>query len=216
MNFLGLELLVNGIVIGFSASVPLGPIGVVCVQRTINKGRTSGFVSGLGAAISDTFYAVIAGLGLTFIINFLREQQTILQFIGGAFLLFIGFRIFYSNPVHEIRKLKRKKSNLFEDFMSVFFLTFSNPMAGLLFIAIFAGLGVLNKAEDLKLTMIMVSGVFLGASFWWFILSSLVNRFRHKVRLKQLWWINKIAGLAIIVFAVAALGGLLLIWLGTI
>src|SRR6056297_1675240 len=97
-------LLVKGAIVGFLASIPLGPVGVLCIQRTINKGKTSGLYSGLGAAVVDMLYAVVAVLGLSFIITFIEEQAIYFQFMGGVVLLILGIRIFYTNPVHQIRK----------------------------------------------------------------------------------------------------------------
>lgn len=201
--------LFKGILIGISASAPLGPIGVLCVQRTLNKGRLSGFISGLGAALADTVYAIIAGMGLTIIINFIREQQLYFEIAGIALLFFLGFKIFYSNPAKQMRKSRRGESNLFEDFFSVSLLTISNPMALFLFLAVFAGLGLIKEDLDFYHTFQIVFGVLLGAAAWWFVLSTIVNKIRYKFRLKRLWWINKIAGAAIVLFGLASIIGML-------
>ena len=122
-----LQYILKGLIVGFSASVPLGPMGVLIIQRTVNKGRVSGFLSGLGAATADTFYSVIAGFSLTYIINFIIAQQTYFQIFGSALLIYIGFRIFYTNPAKQLRKQLRQGTNLFKDFISIFLITVSNP-----------------------------------------------------------------------------------------
>ena len=202
---MGVEFLIKGLIVGFLASIPLGPVGVLCIQRTINKGRFSGMFSGLGAATVDTFFALVAALGLTYVINFIEEQQFYIQLIGGGILMILGARIFITNPIKQIRKHRRKKNKLIEDYFSVLFLTLSNPLAIFLFIAAFAGIGMVTSKDSLFKSSLIVAGVFFGAMLWWFTLTFLIDLFRKHFRLKQLWWINKIAGVIIIVFGVAAM-----------
>jgi len=200
-----IDFLIKGIIVGFLASIPLGPVGVLCIQRTINKGRTSGLFSGMGAATVDAFFALVAALGLTFIINFIEEQQFYIQMIGGGVLIFLGTRIFNTNPIQQIRRHRKKKNKLIEDFISVFFLTLSNPLAVFLFVAAFAGIGVVTSKDSSVKSSLIIAGVFIGATIWWASLTFFVDLFRKKFRLKQLWWINKIAGVIIIIFGIAAM-----------
>ena len=200
-----IEFLIKGLIVGFLASIPLGPVGVLCIQRTINKGRTSGVFSGMGAATVDSFYALVAAFGLTFIINFIVEQQFYIQLIGGGVLIFLGVKIFNTNPIRQIRRHRRKKNKLIEDYFSVFLLTLSNPLALFLFVAAFAGIGMVGSDNRSLKSSFIILGVFLGAMIWWFALTFFINLFRKKFRLKQLWWINKIAGLIIIIFGTAAM-----------
>ena len=202
---MGVEFLIKGLIVGFLASIPLGPVGVLCIQRTINKGRYSGLISGMGAATVDMFFALVAALGLTYIINFIEEQQFLIQLIGGGVLIFLGTKIFNTNPIKQIRKHRRKKNKLIEDYLSVFFLTLSNPLALFLFVAAFAGIGMVTSKDSSLKSALIILGVFLGAMLWWSVLTSLIDLFRKRFRLKQLWWINKIAGVLIIIFGVAAM-----------
>ncbi len=202
---MALIFLLKGIMIGLLASIPLGPIGVICIQRTINKSRLSGFFSGLGAATADTIFAAIAGFSLTFIINFIEEKQRILEVVGGVIVILLGIKTFYSNPVSQLRRHKKKPNKLIEDFISVLLLTITNPFAIFLFVGLFATLGLAYNGENIGLSFITLAGVFLGASLWWFTLSSLVNLFRKRFRLKQLWYINKISGAIIFLLGVLAL-----------
>lgn len=201
------SLLLKGIIMGLAASIPLGPVGVVCVQRTINKGRISGFFSGLGAATTDTIFAAIGGFSLTFIIGFIEAKQQIIELAGGIIIILLGLRTFYTNPVTQLKRHKKKPNTLVEDFISMFLLTGANPFTIFLFIALFAALGIVTKNQNLLFTATALVGVFLGASLWWFTLSSLVNLFRHKFRLKQLWWMNKITGSIIFILGIIAIVG---------
>jgi len=196
---------IKGLIVGFLASIPLGPVGVLCIQRTINKGRLSGIISGMGAATVDSFFALVAALGLTYIINFIEEQQFFIQLIGGGVLMFLGANIFYTNPVKQIRRHRRKKNKLIEDFFSVLFLTLSNPLAVFLFVAAFAGIGMVTSSDSSLKSSMIIAGVFAGAMAWWGALTFLIDLFRKKFRLKQLWWINKIAGIIILIFGLAAM-----------
>ena len=202
---MGVEFLIKGLIVGFLASIPLGPVGVLCIQRTINKGKIPGLFSGMGAATVDAFFALVAALGLTYIINFIEEQQFYIQLIGGGVLIFLGAKIFNTNPIKQIRKHRRKKNKLVEDYFSVLFLTLSNPLAIFLFVAAFAGIGMVTSKDSSLKSSFIIMGVFLGAMLWWAILTFLIDLFRKRFRLKQLWWMNKIAGLIIIVFGIAAM-----------
>lgn len=202
---MGVEFLIKGLIVGFLASIPLGPVGVLCIQRTINKGRYSGLISGMGAATVDMFFALVAALGLTYIINFIEEKQFFIQLIGGGVLILLGTKIFNTNPIKQIRKHRRKKNKLIEDYFSVLFLTLSNPLAVFLFIAAFAGIGMVTSNDSSLKSSLIILGVFLGATLWWSTLTFFIDFFRKHFRLKQLWWINKIAGVLIIIFGVAAM-----------
>ena len=199
------ELIIKGIVIGLLVSVPMGPVGILCIQRTLNKGRLAGLVSGLGAAAADTIFAIIAGFGLTIIINFIEERHVYFQIVGGLFVLYIGIRIFYTNPVKQLKLQRMKRSQLSQDFVSVFLLTLSNPMAIFLFLAIMAAIKVVNDGMNIIEISILSSGIAGGAILWWFTLSSIANRFRKKIRLRSIWWLNKITGSVVFLFGLLVL-----------
>lgn len=187
------------------ASIPLGPIGVICIQRTINKGKTSGFISGLGAAVADTIFAAIAGFSLTYIITFIQEQRLIIEVVGGVIVILLGLKTFYTNPASQLRRHKRQKNKLMEDFVSILLLTITNPFAIFFFVALFATLGIVSDDQTMAMSLIALAGVLLGGSIWWYTLSTLVNMLRNRFRLKQLWWINKIAGAVIVMLGILAL-----------
>lgn len=200
-----LQFLIKGIIVGLVVSTPIGPMGVLCVQRTLNKGKSSGFSSGMGIATADAIFALIAGLGISFIIHFLSEQQLIIKMIGGLVITFIGLKIFIANPVKQLKKHRREGKNLFEDFISILFMALSNPLTIFLYIAIFAGLNLNDVSTGYSSALLVAAGIFVGASISWFAISTIVNFFRAKIRLRRLMWINRIAGITIILFGVFAI-----------
>lgn len=193
--------LLDGIIVGFSASVPLGPIGVLCIQRTLNRGRLAGFVSGLGAAFSDTIYAIVAGFSLSFVLDVIEAQMFWLQLAGAGILIAMGVKIFLTNPAVQLRRQKNKNTSLIQDFVSTFIITITNPLAIFLFIAAFS---VVGGEKQFDMQLLLVSGVFIGAASWWLTLTSLVGLFRKKINLRRLYWINKIAGSTIVILVVVA------------
>jgi len=200
-----LSLFIKGFILGFAVSVPLGPIGVLVVQRTVNKNRTSGFFSGLGAAASDTIYAVIAGFSLTYIINVIKEYQDTFEIVGILMLLFLGIFIYTKNPVKDLKKYRKKGSSYFQDMMSTFLVTFTNPMVVFIFLAVFTSSGIVLNIDKPYQALFMLTGVFCGGTSWWLILTSIVSIFKHKFNLRVLWWFNKIAGAIVLVFVLISL-----------
>jgi len=200
-----LSLFIKGIIIGLAVSVPLGPIGILIIQRTVNKDRISGFLSGMGASVSDTIYAIVAGFSLTYIINFIEKYQLQFQILGALIVLFLGIHIFIKNPVRDLRNYKKRGSNYFQDFVSTFLITFPNPLVVFVFLAVFASSGIVFQIDKPYQAFFMVSGVFVGANSWWLFLTGIVSTFRHKFNLRVLWWFNKIAGGVILFLVVVSL-----------
>jgi threonine/homoserine/homoserine lactone efflux protein len=194
--------LLKGLLIGFSIAAPVGPIGVLCIRRTLANGRISGFVSGLGAATADGLYGTIAAFGLTLISDVLVGQQMWFRIIGGSFLLYLGIKTFLSKPSE--KSASDKKGNLFVDYISTFFLTIMNPITILSFVAVFAGLGLSDSSGNYISAILMVSGVILGSIGWWLILSNVINLFRAKFNPASLKIVNWISGGIMMVFAVIA------------
>lgn len=195
-----LTLIAKGILIGLLVSIPLGPIGVLVIQRTVNKSRMAGLLSGMGAALSDTVYAIIAGFSLTFVIDFIRVHEMLFQVIGAVVVLALGIHIFFTNPVKDIRRNRLRGNTHFQDIISSFLVTFSNPLTVFVFLAVFTSSGVAVSLEQPYHSFFVILGIFLGAFLWWFSLSGIVSLFRHKINLRILWWINKTAGAIIILF----------------
>ena len=142
----------RGILIGLMVSVPLGPMGVLIIQKTLQKGALAGFVAGMGAACADLFYATVAAFGLGFVINVIQTHELILQIIGGIFLIIVGLKIYFDNPLKQIRMKKRvTKKGLLGDFLTLFFLTVSNPVAIVVFMAVFAGASVFGDDPSYRI-----------------------------------------------------------------
>jgi len=198
-----LDFLLKGIILGVSIAAPVGPIGVLCIRKTLQFGRLSGLFSGLGAAFADSIYAIIAAFGLTVISNFLLAGQFWFRFIGGVFLIYLGWKTFVAKPASETSNVSH--TTLLNDFISTFFLTITNPMTILSFLAVFAGLGLSNVNGDYFQAGALVVGVFLGSAAWWLVLSEGITLFRKKVSQKVMIWINRIAGLIILAFGSGAL-----------
>jgi threonine/homoserine/homoserine lactone efflux protein len=199
------SLFIQGLVVGFLVSLPLGPIGVFVVQRTVNKSRKAGFFSGMGAATSDTLYSIIAGFSLTFIINFIRQHQLLFQIVGTLILLALGFYIFFKNPVRDLRRNKRRGATHFQDYISSFLITVANPLVIFVFIAVFASSKLVLNIREPYHALVIIGGIFLGACSWWFTLSGLVSLFRHRINLRVLWWFNKLAGILVWIFVLVTI-----------
>ncbi len=195
--------LLRGLAIGFSIAASVGPIGVLCIRRTLNEGHASGFFSGLGAASADAIYGCIAGFGLTFISNFLLSQQVWLRLVGGVFLCYLGLKTLLAKPAE--RAAFAKGNGLVGAYASTFFLTLTNPMTIVSFAAIFAGLGLASTSGNYVSAGILVLGVFIGSALWWFILSGGVALFREKFNRRRLQWVNRISGAIITGFGLIAL-----------
>jgi len=193
---------IKGLLIGFSIAAPVGPIGVLCIRRTLAEGRNSGLVSGLGAATADAVYGSIAGFGLTIISGFLLDQQIWIRLVGGAFLCYLGIKTFITSPSDRAAVAQGK--GLLSDYISTFFLTLTNPMTILSFAAIFAGLGLGAAAGDYGSAGVLIVGVFLGSATWWFLLSGGVSILRRQFGQSTIRWVNRISGLIILSFGVVA------------
>jgi threonine/homoserine/homoserine lactone efflux protein len=199
---------VKGLLIGFSIAAPVGPIGILCIRRTLAEGRTTGFVSGLGAATADAFYGAVAAFGLTAISVFLIDQRLWLQLVGGAFLIYLGIRTFRTIPARQ--SVAERTQGLLPAFISTFLLTLTNPMTILSFTAIFAGLGLGQTRGNLSEALQLVLGVFLGSAGWWFTLSFLVGLFKTRFNDGTLIWVNRIAGVIIFGFGLVVFINLVL------
>ncbi len=193
----------KGLIIGFSIAAPVGPIGVLCIRRTLAQGHTSGLISGLGAATADAIYGCIAALGLTFISSLLISQQIWLRLIGGAFLCYLGIKTFVIQPTQ--KAAKTKGNSLVIAYASTFSLTLTNPMTMLSFAAIFAGLGVASTPGNYVLAMVLVLGVFIGSALWWLLLCAGISLFQTKLTPRRLQWVNRISGVMITMFGLVAL-----------
>jgi threonine/homoserine/homoserine lactone efflux protein len=204
---MSIHLFLKGLIIGFSIAAPVGPIGILCIRRTLADGRLAGFISGLGAATADAFYGCVAGFGLTFISNFLIRQQFGFRLIGGGFLCYLGIKTLLARPAAE--EASTRGNGLAAGYASTLFLTLTNPMTIISFAAVFAGLGLGETGGDYLAAGFLVAGVFLGSAIWWLALSGGVAIFRDRFSERHLRWVNRLAGIIIITFGLAAFWSLL-------
>ena len=198
-----LDLIIKGLLIGIVASAPMGPVGVLCIQRTLNKGRWFGFVTGIGAAFSDIIYALITGFGMSFVVDFIEDKDNMfyLQLIGSIMLFIFGLYTFRSNPTKSIRPTSPKKGTLVHNMVTGFFVTFSNPLIIFLFVALFARFTFVIP-DHLFQQSIGYLSIALGALLWWFVLTYFIDKVRSKFNVKGIWILNRIIGSAVIIAAI--------------
>jgi len=195
-------LLLRGILIGLSIAAPVGPIGVLCIRRTLADGRAAGLATGLGAATADALYGCVAALGLTALTGALTQAQPWIRLIGGAFLILLGIKAFTARG--DAREAEARGKGLLGAYASSFALTLTNPMTILSFLAVFAALG-LGNTQGGAAAVTLVLGVLLGSALWWFLLSFGVGLLRARVDARGLRWVNRISGAVITAFGIAAI-----------
>ena len=199
---MSLNFMFKGALIGFSIAAPVGPIGVLCIRRSLADGPYVGLATGLGAATADAAYGFIAGFGLTAISNFLVGQKFWLGLFGGLFLCYLGVRTFVSKPADEAAHAG--KTGSVSAYVTTLFLTLANPMTILSFVAVFAGLG-LGASRDYLSASALVAGVFAGSAFWWLLLSNGVALFRSALGLNWMHTVNQLSGGIILTFGLYSL-----------
>ena len=200
-----LDLLVKGLIIGVVVSAPLGPVGVLCIQRTLNKGRWYGFVTGLGACLSDIIYALITGYGMSFMDEFLMKHQVLLQIIGSIMLFIFGIFTFRSNPVRAIRPVSANKGTYLHNFVTAFFVTLSNPLIIFLFIGLFARFSFVMPGSAIGFQLVGYLAIILGALLWWFGITDLVNKGRTRFNVRGIWILNRVIGSIVMLASVVSL-----------
>lgn len=186
--------LIKGIAVGIVIALPVGPVGLLCVRRTLFEGPMFGFVSGLGAATADTLFGIIAGFGLTIVRDFMLRYQGWFTVAGGCFLLYTGIKALRRGGAVEPEPLGDDEAEaLFAAYASTFALTITNPITILAFAAIFAQVGVSQEAGYLD-TGLLVAGVFCGSLLWWLGLSFGIAGLRRCFGVVRLTWLNRISG----------------------
>lgn len=200
-----LSLLVKGFIIGIVVSAPMGPVGVLCVQRTLNKGRWYGFVTGLGASISDIAYALLTGYGMSFIFDFVNTNIFILQLLGSIMLLAFGYYTFRSNPIKSLRPVSKKKGSYIHNFITALLVTLSNPLIMFLFVGFFARFAFVLPSIPIAEQLSGYLGILIGAVTWWFGITYFINKVRTKFNLRGIWMVNRIIGVVVIVVSLAGI-----------
>ena len=200
-----LVLILKGILLGLTVSMPLGPIGIILINRTIKRGMLSGFFSGLGLATADTLLALLAGVGFTVIISFIKEERFIISIIAGLIIIGVGLKVFLSNPVKDIRNREKTDKSLWRDYYSVFVLSISNPYTIFIYVAFFSSVQINGNVRPELVPIFLVPGVLIGTIAWWFFLSYFVSRFKKKIRLRLIVRLTKIAGIIILIIGIIVL-----------
>ena len=195
--------LLKGLAIGFSLAAPVGPVGILCIRRTLAHGSKRGIIIGLSAASADMVYGIVAAFGVTLISDFISQQQHWFRLVGGILLLILGYHTFFSHPSTDI--ITNGKNGHTRTFVSTFFLTLTNPMTLFAFAAVFAGIGLDKTIGIHGYAIFFVAGIFLGSLSWFSLLTSLVHFFRERITTDGLVIINKVAGSLLTIFGVIAL-----------
>jgi threonine/homoserine/homoserine lactone efflux protein len=198
--------LIKGIIIGFSIAAPVGPIGILCIRRSLQGGTLSGLLTGLGAATADACYGCVAGFGLTFISSLLISHKIWLQLIGGIFLCYLGIGTFYKRDAQQ--QAVSRFQGYWLDYVSTFFLTLTNPMTIMAFAAIFAGLGIATATDGYASSASLVFGVFMGSALWWILLTAGVGQFKDKFNTTFRKWMNRISGCILLFFGLWSISAL--------
>lgn len=203
-----LDFIFKGMLIGIIASAPMGPVGVLCVQRTLNKGRWYGLVTGVGAAASDIIYAALTGFGMSFLMDFVNDERNrfYLQIIGSVLLLIFGIYTYRSDPTRNIRQTSNKRGTLFHNGLTAFLVTISNPLIVFLFIATFAQFAFVLPNHPFEMCVGFMS-IVAGAMLWWFGLTWLVDKVGSKFDNSGLKIINQVIGWVVMIFSVIMLFG---------
>jgi len=198
-------LAIKGFIIGVLVSAPMGPTGMLCVQRTLNKGRWHGFVSGLGAALSDVIYAAITGLSVGLIIDIIEMYQKPIEIIGCIVLGIFGLFIVRSNPVKNLKNHSELKSSYIQYFATSFLLTFSNVLIVLLFLGLFARFTFALPANSFWKIINGLGGVAAGSVVWWFAVTYFVSKMRRWFNLRGIFLLNRTVGIVIIALSVGGI-----------
>ncbi len=198
--------MLKGFLVGICASAPLGPVAILVVQKSLSKGHKSGFVSGLGATVSDTTYAMIAIFALAFVQKFIDAHQSMILLVGGVVLVLVGVSMAFNNPFKEKKRRKRDRTASPKDFGQSVAMAFSNPGAIFIMFTLFAFFGLANNAPHTWRVAPIILSVSAGSVTYWFCMSWLVSRFSDNISMKTVVWVNRIAGALIVIVGVALFG----------
>lgn len=194
----------RGLLIGLSIAAPVGPIGVLCIRRTLADGRLVGLATGLGAATADAIYGVVAGFGVTVVIQLLLAQEVWIRLTGGLFLAYLGVKTFAGTPA-ERSAVAAGGRTLAGAYTSALALTLTNPLTILSFAAIFAGLGAGAAGGGVAASALLVGGVLVGSTLWWLMLTGAVGLLRSRLTPPRLRWVNRLSGVVLLAFGAVAL-----------
>lgn len=197
--------LLRGFAIGVLISAPMGPIGMLVIQRTLNKGRWVAFFTGIGAAVSDLAYCLLTGFGMSFITDFIERNQTVLQLLGSVVLMLFGLGLWRKNPARSLKTPVDKASNYWRETATGFMFTVSNPLILFFIIGLFARFNFLLPEFHFYHYVSGYASIFTGALTWWFLITYAVNKVRSHFNVRSLWLVNRIIGSMLILFALAGI-----------
>ena len=197
--------MMRGILIGILVSAPMGPIGMLCIQRTLNRGRWPAFYTGVGAGLSDLIYGLLTGLGLSFVTDFVQDNQSLLQLIGSVVLLVYAGYLFGANPSRTLQSQGVQSMSNWKDFVTGFLLTFSNPFILFFIIGLFARFSFLAPEFEAYHYVAGYISIFAGAVMWWFGVTWIVNKMRSHFNIRSLWLLNRIVGALIMLMGAIGL-----------
>ncbi|MFV0535990.1 MAG: LysE family translocator [Dysgonomonas sp.] len=203
-----ISIILNGLFIGFLSSAPMGPVGMLCIQRTLNEGKAHGLVTGLGATVGDmliALLAIIAALGLGFNTEFIQQHEGPLKVIGSIVLIAFGYVVYNKNPSKNLAKIKEKTTSYWTVFVSSLFLTISNIATLFLYIALFARFNVIDADKPFGYDLITILFIGIGAFLWWLLVTYFVNKLRSRFNPRGLQIFNKIIGVLLIGLGVAGI-----------
>ena len=192
---------IKGFIIGVFVSAPMGPVGVLCIQRTLNKGRVSGLYTGVGAAISDLLYALLTGFGMSMVIDFIETNAILIKIIGSIVLAGFGLYVYRQNPAKNLRQKGQTSNSNMQDLITAFFLTFSNPLILFLFIGLFARLNFFLPESSLPDYIVGYIAIIAGALSWWFTITYFINKVRTKFNIRSLWIVKRRIGTLILILS---------------
>ena len=198
-------ILPRGLAIGMLISAPMGPIGMLVIQRTLGKGRWPGFFTGMGAGLSDLIYCLLTGFGLSFMTEFIDRHQLLLQLVGSIVLAIFGLYLFRKNPTRSLKAPDGKATNYWSDFVTGFLLTFSNPLILFFIIGLFARFAFILPEFQPYHHIVAYTAIFGGALLWWWGVTTLVHRLGRRINVRSLKLINRIIGILLIGMAAVGL-----------
>lgn len=199
-----INIMTSGFLIGILISAPMGPIGMLCIQRTLNKGRLAGLFTGFGAALSDLIYCLLTGLGLSFIEGFINRNQILLQILGSVVLIGFGLYLFKKNPARGLKPTNDSSNTFWSDLVTGFLFTFSNPLILFFIIGLFARFNFLLPEFQYYHYFAGYASIIGGALAWWYVITFFVNKVRAHFNVRSMWLINRI--IALLLMAMAAVG----------
>ncbi|MBR6628411.1 MAG: LysE family translocator [Bacteroidaceae bacterium] len=214
------EILLKGIIIGIIVSAPMGPVGVMCIRRTLNKGRWHGFMTGIGASVSDLVYATITALGMSFVFDFINNAHNmfVLQVVGSILLFFFGLHTFRTNPhsyranpMDKLGSYPVTKSKLAYNFATGFALAISNPLVILMFVALFARMSFVLPELDFAERVAGYASIWMGAVVWWFAITWLVGKLGSRFDVRGIWLLNRVIGSAVMIFGILGIAYTLIV-----